>query len=92
GSNLEQQFGFPTWAGAAIMTVALLASGFLDIDRLTNVISSITPFLILAVLGALVVTILNMPDNFSAINELAMQNAPASGVGNNWLLSALNYA
>ncbi|QPK84048.1 hypothetical protein G7Y29_04515 [Corynebacterium qintianiae] len=92
GSNLEQQFGFPTWVGAVIMTIALVASGFLDVDKLTNVISVITPFLILAVIGALVVTILNMPDHMSSLNELAMQNDPASGVFGNWFLSALNYA
>lgn len=92
GSNLEQQFGFPTWVGAAIMTVMLLLSGLLDVDKLTRVISAITPFLILAVLAALVVTILNMPEHIGGLNELAMQNTPASGVFNNWLLSALNYA
>ncbi|WP_291313826.1 hypothetical protein [Corynebacterium sp. UBA2622] len=92
GSNLEQQFGFPTWVGAVIMTVLLLLSGLLDVDKLTNVISIITPFLILSVLGALVVTILHMPDNIGGLNELAMQNTPAGGVFNNWLLSALNYA
>lgn len=92
GSNLEQQFGFPTWVGAVIMTVLLLLSGLLDVDKLTRVISTITPFLILAVLAALFVTILNMPEHIGGLNELAMQNTPASGVFNNWLLSALNYA
>ncbi|WP_092152041.1 YkvI family membrane protein [Corynebacterium mycetoides] len=92
GSNLEQQFGFPTWVGSVIMAIALIASGFLDVDRLTNVISAITPLLILAVIGALVVTIIDMPDNLGALNELALHNEPASGVANNWVLSALNYA
>lgn len=92
GSNLEQQFGFPTWVGSAILTFFLILSGFLDVDKLTRVISAITPFLILAVLAALVVTILNMPDNIGGLNELAMQNEPTSGVFNNWLISALNYA
>ncbi|SDS16646.1 membrane protein [Corynebacterium timonense] len=92
GSNLDQQFGFPTWVGAAIMTVFLLLSGFLDVDKLTRVISAITPFLILAVLAALVVTILNMPEHIGGLNELALQNEPTAGVFNNWLVSALNYA
>ena len=92
GSNLDQQFGLPTWVGAAIMTVLLVLSGFLDVDKLTNVISIITPFLIVAVIVALMITLVHMPDNISQINELSMQNAPATGVGNNWLLSAVNYA
>ena len=92
GSNLNQQFGLPTWVGAAIMTVALIASGFLDIDKVTNVISIITPLLILAVFAALAITLVNLPDNFSALNDLALQNEPASGLFNNWFISALNYA
>ena len=46
GANMEQQFGFPTWVGSAIMVVLLVLSGFLDVDKLTSVISFITPLLI----------------------------------------------
>lgn len=93
GSNLEQQFGLPVWVGAGIMTLLLIVSGFLDVDKLTNVISAITPFLVLSVLGAFVLTILNMEGaNIGELNELAMQNQAASGVFNNWFVSAVNYA
>ncbi|MCQ4620214.1 hypothetical protein KBX19_03145 [Corynebacterium sp. CCUG 71335] len=92
GSNMEQQFGFPTWVGSAIMVVLLLLSGLLDIDKLTNVISFITPLLIICLLGAFVITVMNMPDNLSSINELAQQNQHASGTFGNWLVTALNYA
>ncbi|QYH19850.1 hypothetical protein JKI95_01625 [Corynebacterium aquatimens] len=92
GSNLEQQFGTATWVGSAIMTVLLLLSGFLDIDKLTNVISFITPLLIICVLGAFVITLMNMPETFEGINELAQTNPSASGTFNNWLITALNYA
>ncbi|PWB98983.1 hypothetical protein, partial [Corynebacterium liangguodongii] len=73
-------------------TLALIASGFLDVDKLTGVISAITPLLIIAVIGALMVTIVNMPSDFGALNELSLQNSSAAGVGNSWFLSALNYA
>lgn len=92
GSNLEQQFGFPTWVGAAIMTVVLFLSGFLDVDRLTDVISFLTPLLIVCVIGAFIVTIVNMPDNIAGLNELAMQNVNASGTFDNWFITAVNYA
>ena len=92
GSNMEQQFGFPTWVGSAIMVVLLLLSGLLDIDKLTNVISFITPLLIICLLGAFVITVMNMPDNIGSINELAQQNQHASGTFGNWLVTALNYA
>lgn len=92
GSNLEQQFGFPTWVGSAIMVVLLLLSGLLNIDTLTSVISFITPLLIICLLGAFVITLMHMPDDFSHLNELAQQNPHASGTFNNWLITALNYA
>lgn len=92
GSNMEQQFGFPTWVGSAIMVVLLVASGFLDIDKLTNVISMITPLLILCIIGAFVITLVNLPDNVGQLNELAQTNQAASGTFDNWLITALNYA
>lgn len=93
GSNLQQQFGLQTWIGSAIMVVLLLLSGLLDIDKLTSVISFITPLLIICLLGAFVITLMNMPDTSAAqLNELAQQNPHASGTFNNWLVTALNYA
>ena len=62
GSNLNQQFGFAPWVGATIMTVFLVLSGFLNVDRITDVISTITPFLIVAIIVAFGITIMNMHD------------------------------
>ncbi|WP_066527320.1 YkvI family membrane protein [Corynebacterium bouchesdurhonense] len=92
GSNLEQQFGFPTFVGSLIMVVLLVLSGFLDIDKLTSVISFITPLLIICLLGAFVITLGNMPDNIGHLNEIAQTNPHASGTFDNWLITALNYA
>mgnify|MGYP006913876147 FL=1 len=92
GANLEQQFGLPTWVGSAIMVVLLLLSGLLDVDKLTSVISFITPLLIICLLAAFVITLTDMPDNVGQINEIAQTNPHASGTFNNWLITALNYA
>ena len=92
GANLNQQFGLPTWVGSAIMVVLLLLSGLLDVDKLTSVISFITPLLIVCLLGAFVITLTNMPDNIGQINEIAQTNPHASGTFGNWLITALNYA
>lgn len=92
GANLEQQFGLPTWAGSAIMVVLLLLSGLLDVDKLTSVISFITPLLIICLLAAFVITLTDMPDNVGQINEIAQTNPHASGTFDNWLITALNYA
>ena len=92
GANLEQQFGLPTWVGSAIMVVLLLLSGLLDVDKLTSVISFITPLLIICLLAAFVITLTDMPDNVGQINEIAQTNPHASGTFGNWLITALNYA
>lgn len=92
GANLEQQFGLPTWVGSAIMVVLLLLSGLLDVDKLTSVISFITPLLIICLLAAFVITLADMPDNVGQINEIAQTNPHASGTFDNWLITALNYA
>lgn len=91
GSNLEQQFGTPTWVGSAIMVVAVIVSGFLDVDKVTNVISAITPLIIIAVIGAGIITILNMPGDLTPLEPIALNQSPAQGVLDNWLLSAVNY-
>lgn len=92
GANLEQQFGLPTWVGSTIMVVLLLLSGLLDVDKLTSVISFITPLLIICLLAAFVITLTDMPDNVGQINEIAQTNPHASGTFDNWLITALNYA
>ncbi|STC70268.1 YkvI family membrane protein [Corynebacterium pilosum] len=93
GSNLAQQFDLPVWVGSVIMTVLLIISGFLNVEKLTNVISMITPLLIIAVVGSLIYTIYSFGDvDIEALNELSKENTAAAGVFGNWLLSALNYA
>lgn len=91
GSNLAQQFDTPTWVGSAIMVVAVIVSGFLDVEKVTSVISAITPLIIVAVIGAGIITILNMPTDLAPLEAIALEQTPAQGVADNWLLSAINY-
>ncbi|MHA2788767.1 YkvI family membrane protein [Corynebacterium sp. S7] len=88
GSNLEQQFGWPTWIGSCLMTALVLLTGFLDVDKVTNVISAITPFIIIAIVVAFVITLVNFPEDTSHLNAIAMQQDSALP---HWLLSAVNY-
>ncbi len=88
GSNLEQQFGIPTWVGSLVMTVLVMVTGLLDVDKVSDIIGAITPFLIIAVLIGFVYTLFNMPDDFGALSDMAQdENSPVSP----WWLSALNY-
>ncbi|HIW91728.1 MAG TPA: hypothetical protein H9870_08720 [Candidatus Corynebacterium avicola] len=88
GSNLEQQFGIPTWIGSLVMTVLVMVTGLLDVDKVSDIIGAITPLLIIAVLVGFVYTLFNLPDDFGALSDIAQgENSPVSP----WWLSALNY-
>ena len=88
GSNLEQQFGLPSWIGALIMTVLVMVTGLLDVDKVSDIIGALTPLLIIAVLIGFVYTLFNLPSDFGALNDIAVQaDSPVSP----WWLSALNY-
>lgn len=88
GSNLNQQFGLPTWVGSAIMVVLVMVTGLLDVDKVSRIISAVTPLIIIAVVVAFVYTMLNLPSDFSSLDAVATaQPSPVSP----WWLSALNY-
>lgn len=88
GANLDQQFGVPSWIGALIMTLVVMAVGILDVTKVSNVIGLLTPTIIIAVLVAFVYTLFNMPADTSVLNDIAQQSdSPVKP----WILSALNY-
>ncbi|SQG64528.1 hypothetical membrane protein [Corynebacterium renale] len=89
GSTLEQQFGWPAWVGSTIMLVLVLATGFLDIDRVSQVIGAITPAIVLAVLIAFVYMMTNLPEDLSTVEAQATALEPAMS---HWFLSGINYA
>ncbi|MFB6573338.1 YkvI family membrane protein [Kocuria palustris] len=88
GSTLEQQWGFPAWAGAAVMTVIVMLVGLLDVEKVSDVISMLTPLIILAVIVAFIYTMANLPQDFSQLSSVAQEQASPVQP---WLLSALNY-
>lgn len=88
GSNIEQQFGIPTWVGAAAMLVLVLITGMFDVDKVSSIISTVTPAIIIAVVVAFGYTMFNIPPDFGAVESLAaQQESPVQP----WWLSALNY-
>ena len=90
GSNINQQFpSIPVWVGATAMLILVLLVGLMDVDRVTAVIGTITPFIIIFVVLATGYTIVNADVDFSAINDWAVNNVDTSLP--NWWLSALNY-
>lgn len=88
GSNLEQQFGWPAWVGSLIMLILVMITGLMDVDRVSSIISTVTPLIIVAVVFAFGYTLFNLPDDMAAMGQLAQgAESPISP----WWLSALNY-
>ena len=90
GSNINQQFpSIPVWVGATAMLILVLLVGLMDVDRVTAVIGTITPFIIFFVVLATGYTILTADVDFASLNTWAIDNVDTSLP--NWWLSALNY-
>ena len=88
GSTLEQQFGLPAWLDSLIMVVLVMLTGLLDVNKVTNIISAVTPVIFVAVIVAFVYTLMQLPVDLGAMSDLAAQaDSPVSP----WWLSAINY-
>ncbi|GAB3940051.1 YkvI family membrane protein [Corynebacterium tapiri] len=88
GANLSQQFGWPAWVGSLAMTILVMVTGLFDVDRVSKIISALTPFIIIAVIVAFIYTMMNIPEDLGAVAEQAANSeSPVSP----WWLSALNY-
>ncbi len=89
GANLNQQFGLPHVVGAILMSVLVLLTGMLKVDKVVAVISSITPFLILFVILISIYSFWTMDSSFSELNNAARSHGPNFP---NWFIAGLNYA
>lgn len=88
GSNLNQQFHIPTWVGSLIMLVLVLIVGLLDVDRVTEIIGALTPFIIVFI-TITAIWVLSTPHADPVTLEQAAHTI--TPVGTHWLISALNY-
>lgn len=88
GSNLEQQFGLPMWAGALIMLALVIATGFLDVDKVSTVIGTATPVIAVFLIMAMVIAVRQAPADLSTLQPYAEQ--VQTGLPN-WWISSLNY-
>ncbi|QGU02927.1 hypothetical protein CKALI_10380 [Corynebacterium kalinowskii] len=88
GANLEQQFGLPTWIGALIMLVLVIATGFLDIDKVSTVIGAATPVIAVFLIMAMVIAVRQAPSDLGNLQPYAEQ--VQTGLPN-WWISSLNY-
>lgn len=88
GSNLQQQFSLPYWAGGLICTLLIILVSFLDIDKIMNVLGVFTPILLVLLLVITGYTFIGHTYDFSQLNQAA-QTIPTT-LPNIWV-SVINY-
>ncbi|WP_297790516.1 hypothetical protein [uncultured Anaerococcus sp.] len=71
GSNLNQAFGAPRWLGAVICTGLIIGVGMLDFSKVSKVIGSFTPLIVIFTLLASIYTFTNYKVDWQAVNQLA---------------------
>ena len=88
GSNLNQQFGLAPWIGSLICTILIIVVGMLDFDKVTKVIGSFTPLvLVFTLIGATYTIIKTKPDFIflDALGKTINSSLP------NIFISTINY-
>lgn len=88
GSILHQQFNFPPFIGSLLMTVLIILTVMLNVEKVIAVIGSVTPFLILVLVLVSIYSLVTMDNSFSQLNPIA-QNVPTTLP--NWFISSINY-
>lgn len=88
GSNLNQQFGLPTWIGALICALLVLSVSFLDFEKITNIIGIFTPMVIVMIVIIAGHTLLGQNFDLNQLHRSAV--AMESPMPNIWM-SVINY-
>lgn len=88
GSIFSQQFGLAPAFGRAVMTVLVILTIMLNVKKVITIIGSVTPFLILMVVGIAAYSLLTMDASFTELEPVAKDQLSAAP---NWFMSAINY-
>ncbi|SDC82290.1 Uncharacterized membrane protein YkvI [Terribacillus halophilus] len=88
GSNLNQQFGLPYFVGTTVMTILVILTGLLKVNRVVSIIGSITPFLIFFVVLISIYSLITMQGPLATLDQEA-QSIPTTLP--NWFISSINY-
>lgn len=88
GSIFSQQFDLAPAFGRSIMIILVIFTIMLNVKKVITIISSITPFLVLMVVGITVYSLLTMDSSFAELEPVAREQLSSTP---NWLLSAINY-
>lgn len=90
GSVLEEYYGTPVYIGSAIMACAVLATLYLGLHELIDVIGSVGPVLILLILCMAVLAVVQNPEGIKA-GAIAASSLDMLKASDHWWLSGLLY-
>lgn len=88
GSNLNEAFGIEKWIGQVICASLIIIVGMLDFEKVSKIIGSFTPLIIIFTLIGSLYTFFNFRPNWSQLNNIAVQ-LPSNF--NSVLFSTFNY-
>ncbi len=88
GSNLEQQFGVPSWLGSLICSALIIIVSFMDFDKIARVLGIFTPIIIFLILVITAYTFIGKSYDFNYLDSVAKTLKPS--IPNVWL-SVINY-
>lgn len=91
GSNLQQSFGWPIWAGAVAMLALMLIVGRFDVDKVSSVIGWATPLLVVFVLIGSIYSFTQVDVSWSEVGSYAQQEVSRADGTPYWWLGALNH-
>lgn len=88
GSIFSQQFGLPGVLGNTVMALIVMGTIMLNVQKIIAIIGSITPFLVVMVIGLAIYSLLTMDASFATLHPIAKEQDAALS---NWFYSAINY-
>lgn len=88
GSNLNQHFGLPFWAGGLLCAMLVIVVSFLDFEKITSVLGIFTPMVFIMIMVIAVYTFTNRSFDFDELE--AISATIPSPMPNVWV-SLLNY-
>src|SRR5690625_3801162 len=89
GSSLNQQFGLPVFVGSLLLVILIMLAMTLKLDKVIAVIGSVTPFLLIAIVGIAIYSLITMDMSFSELEPIALEQEKSFP---HWLISGINYA
>ncbi|HLR59816.1 MAG TPA: hypothetical protein VK094_05035 [Pseudogracilibacillus sp.] len=89
GSSLNQQFGLPVFIGSLLLVILIMLAMALKLDKVIAVIGSITPFLLIAIVGIAIYSLFTADASLSELEPIALEQEKSFP---HWLVSAINYA